>query len=1371
MRLLTTLGIVLIANLLAALPAAAEFRAGFGSRVVTPQNFESWTDADGDAQYSPDIDTFNDTNGNGVFDAAWMAGFQNGRAANNVHDDLMAVAAVFDDGETRIGIVTADVVGLMANFVASVRTAVPPELELDYVLVHATHNHEGPDTQGLWGAADFESGVSETYMARLKAEMVGALEDSVAALEPARLSMATIDGYDAALGTMDTRKPLILDPGIRVLMLKRPSRDEGNDSVIGTLVAARSVDVPLANYPLAAASLLGLLDRDFDVGLLPPQLTTETEVALLKIGQARVAAIPGELYPEIAVGGIENPSGADYEMAPIEVPPFRPAMQGRVNLMVNLANDAIGYIIPKSEWDNEAPWIYDYEEETYGEVVSVGPDGAPSEGIKAVAAGMNPMDLKRGIDLAVAAALADLTKRSKKVKSNEEIAQVGKISANGETEIGDMIAEAMSKVGNEGVITVEEAKSLESELDVVEGMQFDRGYLSPYFITNPDKMTVEQESPLILLHESKLTSLQAMLPILEAVVQSSRPLLIIAEDIEGEALATLVVNKLRGGLKIAAVKAPGFGDRRKAMLEDIAILTGGTVISEDLGIKLENVTLDMLGTAKSVGITKDDTTIVDGAGKKKDIEARVAQIRAQIEETSSDYDREKLQERLAKLAGGVAVLKVGGATEVEVKERKDRVDDALNATRAAVEEGIVPGGGSALLRATKAVSAVTSDNADIMAGVKIVLKALESPIRQIAENAGVEGSIVVATVLGKAGSYGFDAQNETYVDLVAEGIIDPTKVVRTALTDASSVAGLLITTEAMIADKPSEGGAPAMPDMGGMGGMGEVLLDDVETAGMAFAQEYGLYEDITFNTEVVETKFENEGWQVTLSTGETRRYRWLICVNGTNWHPTLPDWADGPFDGDVRHANSFRHMDEFRGKRVLIVGAGNSGCDIACDAAAAADDAFISLRRGYHFIPKHLMGKPADVFAHEGPHLPMWLTQKVFGLLLRFINGDLTRLGLPAPDHKIFESHPILNTQLLHYLGHGDIKAKGDVERLEGQHVVFKDGSREEIDLVLCATGYEWKIPYVDPPEFTWKAGRPDLYINLFVKGHANLFSLGFMETNGGAYKLFDNMADLIARAILAERDQPKQAKRFHKRLAAHQPDLSGGALRDQGDHLVLTDRSGELSALSSGSAAELIDADLCIDEDLQRLCMRLESGEPAIDLLINNAGIGINLTAPMRLAQAAARGMLTRGKGQIFNIVSLAGLFPLKDSAAYTASKFGLRGFTAALALELEPHGIKVGGLYPSAIDTPMLREEMSHPDGSPLNFAGNADPLSAEETAQRVMQALGSGDLETWLPKSEGRMASLVMAFPKSLQRVFRYMEKQGNKKKQTYLASLHP
>ena len=446
------------------------------------------------------------------------------------------------------------------------------------------------------------------------------------------------------------------------------------------------------------------------------------------------------------------------------------------------------------------------------------------EGAKSVAAGMNPMDLKRGIDKAVTVALGDLEKRSKKVKSNEEIAQVGTISANGEVSIGDMIAEAMQKVGNEGVITVEEAKGLDSELDVVEGMQFDRGYLSPYFITNADKMTTELDDPLILLHESKLTNLQPMLPILESVVQSSRPLLIIAEDIEGEALATLVVNKLRGGLKIAAVKAPGFGDRRKAMLEDIAILTGGQVISEDLGIKLENVTLDMLGTSKRVSITKDETTIVDGSGKKKDIESRVAQIRSQIEATSSDYDREKLQERLAKLAGGVAVIKVGGSTEVEVKERKDRVDDALNATRAAVESGIVPGGGTALLLAALQIEKLEDDNSDIQAGINIVRRALESPIRQIAENAGVEGSIVVGKVLDSKGKLGFDAQNEVYIDLVAAGIIDPTKVVSTALRDAASVAGLLITTEAMVADKPEpKGAAPAMPDMGGMGGMGGMM--------------------------------------------------------------------------------------------------------------------------------------------------------------------------------------------------------------------------------------------------------------------------------------------------------------------------------------------------------------------------------------------------------------------------------------------------------------------------------------------------------------------------------------------------------------------
>jgi chaperonin GroEL len=446
------------------------------------------------------------------------------------------------------------------------------------------------------------------------------------------------------------------------------------------------------------------------------------------------------------------------------------------------------------------------------------------EGHKAVAAGMNPMDLKRGIDQAAAAALADIEKRSKKVKSNEEISQVGTISANGEAEIGAMIAEAMDKVGNEGVITVEEAKGLESELDVVEGMQFDRGYLSPYFITNADKMTAELEDPLILLHEAKLSNLQSMVPILEAVVQASRPLLIIAEDIEGEALATLVVNKLRGGLKIAAVKAPGFGDRRKAMLEDIAILTGGQVVSEDLGIKLENVTLDMLGTAKRVNITKDDSVIVDGAGNKKDIEARVAQIRTQIENTTSDYDREKLQERVAKLAGGVAVLKVGGATEVEVKERKDRVDDALNATRAAVEAGIVPGGGTALLLATQAVEKLTNDNADIQAGINIIRRALEAPLRQIAENAGVEGSIVVGKVLDGKGKIGFDAQNEIYCDLIAAGIVDPAKVVTTALRDAASVAGLLITTEAMVAEKPAPAGAaPAMPDMGGMGGMGGMM--------------------------------------------------------------------------------------------------------------------------------------------------------------------------------------------------------------------------------------------------------------------------------------------------------------------------------------------------------------------------------------------------------------------------------------------------------------------------------------------------------------------------------------------------------------------
>ena len=439
------------------------------------------------------------------------------------------------------------------------------------------------------------------------------------------------------------------------------------------------------------------------------------------------------------------------------------------------------------------------------------------EGAKNVAAGMNPMDLKRGIDMAVAVAIEDLKKRSKKIKSSEEVGQVGTISANGEKAIGDMIAQAMQKVGNEGVITVEEAKTAETELDVVEGMQFDRGYLSPYFITNADKMVAELEDAYILLHEKKLSSLQAMLPVLEAVVQTSRPLLIIAEDIEGEALATLVVNKLRGGLKVAAVKAPGFGDRRKAMLEDIAVLTGGQVISEDLGIKLENVSLDMLGRAKRVRVEKENTTIVDGSGKKADISGRCAQIKAQIEETTSDYDKEKLQERLAKLAGGVAVIKVGGSTEVEVKERKDRVDDALNATRAAVEEGVVAGGGVALLRAKKAVGALKSDNADVQAGINIVSKALEAPVRQIVENAGVEGSIVVGKLLEKSGNYGFNAQTEEYVDMVDAGIIDPTKVVRVALQDAASVASLLITTEAMIAEKPKDK-APAMP--GGGGGMG-----------------------------------------------------------------------------------------------------------------------------------------------------------------------------------------------------------------------------------------------------------------------------------------------------------------------------------------------------------------------------------------------------------------------------------------------------------------------------------------------------------------------------------------------------------------------
>ena len=442
------------------------------------------------------------------------------------------------------------------------------------------------------------------------------------------------------------------------------------------------------------------------------------------------------------------------------------------------------------------------------------------EGAKAVAAGMNPMDLKRGVDMATTAAVEALIASSTPIKGSEEVAQVGTISANGDKHIGEMIAEAMQKVGNEGVITVEEAKSLDTEVEIVEGMQFDRGYLSPYFVTNAEKMIAELEDPFILLHEKKLSNLQAMLPVLEAVVQSGKPLLIIAEDVEGEALATLVVNKLRGGLKVAAVKAPGFGDRRKAMLEDIAILTGGQVISEDLGIKLENVTLDMLGTSKKVSITKEETTIVDGAGEKSGIEGRVAQIKMQIEDTSSDYDREKLQERLAKLAGGVAVIRVGGATEVEVKEKKDRVDDALNATRAAVEEGIVPGGGAALLRTKAAMEGLASDNPDIQAGIKIVLRAVESPIRQIVENAGVEGSIVVGKVSeSSAKTFGFDAQNEAYVDLVEAGIIDPTKVVRTALQDAASVAGLLITTEAMVAELPKkDAGAPAMPG-GGMGGM------------------------------------------------------------------------------------------------------------------------------------------------------------------------------------------------------------------------------------------------------------------------------------------------------------------------------------------------------------------------------------------------------------------------------------------------------------------------------------------------------------------------------------------------------------------------
>ena len=443
------------------------------------------------------------------------------------------------------------------------------------------------------------------------------------------------------------------------------------------------------------------------------------------------------------------------------------------------------------------------------------------EGAKAVAAGMNPMDLKRGIDLAVAEVVADLQAKAKKITTPEEVAQVGTISANGERQIGLDISEAMQKVGNEGVITVEEAKTAETELEVVEGMQFDRGYLSPYFVTNPEKMVAELEDAFLLLHEKKLSNLQAMLPVLEAVVQTGKPLLIIAEDVEGEALATLVVNKLRGGLKIAAVKAPGFGDRRKAMLEDIAILTGGQVISEDIGIKLENVTLDMLGRAKKVAISKENTTIVDGAGQKSEIEGRVAQIKAQIEETSSDYDREKLQERLAKLAGGVAVIRVGGATEIEVKEKKDRIDDALNATRAAVQEGIVPGGGTALLRSAQKISA-KGVNQDQEAGINIVRRALQAPARQIAENAGDEASIIVGKILEtQDDNFGYNAQTGEYGNMITMGIVDPVKVVRTALQDAASVASLLITTEAMIADAPKKD-APAgggMPDMGGMGGM------------------------------------------------------------------------------------------------------------------------------------------------------------------------------------------------------------------------------------------------------------------------------------------------------------------------------------------------------------------------------------------------------------------------------------------------------------------------------------------------------------------------------------------------------------------------
>jgi chaperonin GroEL len=442
------------------------------------------------------------------------------------------------------------------------------------------------------------------------------------------------------------------------------------------------------------------------------------------------------------------------------------------------------------------------------------------EGAKSVAAGSNPMDLKRGIDLAVHAVVEELKKKSKKVTSSEEIAQVGTISANGDEDIGKMIAKAMQKVGNEGVITVEEAKSQESELEVVEGMQFDRGYISPYFITNAEKMVAELESPYILIYEKKLSGLQPLLPLLEQVVQSGKPLLIVAEDVEGEALATLVVNKLRGGLKVAAVKAPGFGDRRKAMLQDIAVLTSGEMISEDLGIKLENVTVQMLGKAKRVTITKDDTTIVDGAGKKADIEGRIAQIKQQIEDTTSDYDKEKLQERLAKLAGGVAVIKVGGSTEVEVKEKKDRVDDALNATRAAVEEGIVPGGGVALMRTLKTLDGLKPENDDQRVGINVVRRALQAPARQIAENAGEDGAVVAGKILDKSDyAFGYNAQTGEYGDLVKQGVIDPTKVVRTALQDAASVAGLLVTTEAMVAEKPKPKAPPAMPHGGGMGDM------------------------------------------------------------------------------------------------------------------------------------------------------------------------------------------------------------------------------------------------------------------------------------------------------------------------------------------------------------------------------------------------------------------------------------------------------------------------------------------------------------------------------------------------------------------------